>query len=251
MAFKYGLGCIPSPDYDKIIDVKEVIPKLKHIIDLPKEVDHTPNMTPVKDQGTEGTCVGFGVSVCKEYFDKKEYNKDIILSSRYIYEEARKIDGLSDIGDGTTTSAGLRILEYQGVCEESFWPYIANNRGTPNDGYDENAKKYRIQSFARISSYMDVFNILATHGPCLFSVPVFKNWKEARFTGMIPQPPQSADEDPGWHCICVVGYNDGPRVWKFQNSWDNWGDKGFGYLPYEYFNNPMGIECYTLVDIVG
>jgi len=260
--FKYGLGAIPSIDYDKIIDVNEIIPSLKNFIDLPKEVDYSPNMTPVRSQGEENSCVGFGVSACKEYFDKKEYNKDIILSPRYIYEEAKRTDNLPD-SDITTIPAALDILKSQGVCEESFWPYIVNNKGTPNSGFNENAKKYRIQSYARITSDMDLFKTLATHGPCLLLVPIYKSWNEepAQSTGKLPIPSQNLessvdgkffDKDTvnGFHCICVVGYNDGTRTWKFKNSWESWGDKGYGYLPYEYFKLDK-VECYTIVDITG
>ncbi|HFT5903656.1 TPA: C1 family peptidase [Bacillus cereus] len=263
--FNYGLGAIPSPNYDKIIDVNEVIPSLKNFIDLPKAIDHTPNMLPVRSQGQESSCVGFGVSACKEYFDKKEYSKDIILSPRYIYEKARKIDGIPDVEKGTTIPAALEVLKEQGACEESFWPYIENNKGTPNDGYVENAKKYRIKSYARITSTMDVFKVLATHGPCLMLVPVYKSWNEepAESTGKLPIPPRNlelvkkekfpasdSENSTGWHCICIVGYNDDTQTLKFKNSWGPWGENGYGYLPYEYFRLDR-IELYTMIDIVG
>ena len=254
--FKYGTGSLPSPNYEKIIDVNKAI-LLEEFIDLPKDIDYTPYMSPVRKQGAENTCVGFGVAACKEYFDKKEFNKDIILSPRYVYEEARRIDGHPDEQKGTTIPDALSVLQDQGICEESFWPYIENMKGIPKNGFNENAKRYRIQSYARITSQMDVVKILATHGPCLMRVPIYKSWKQepVSSTGKIPIPklvPSTSlrDNAEDYHCICVVGYNDELRTWKFKNSWGSWGDKGYGYLPYDYFHL-NGFECYTIVDIVG
>ncbi|QNF28516.1 C1 family peptidase [Metabacillus elymi] len=222
-------------------------------------------MLPVRNQGQENSCVGFGVSACKEYFDKKEYSKDIILSSRYVYEEARRTVGIPDEQIGTPIPAALDTLVKQGICEESFWPYTENNKGTPNSDYNENAKKYRIKSYAKITSTMDAFKFLTTHGPCVMLVPVYKSWSEepAQSTGKLPIPPlnlelvkkekfpvSDKDTPEGMHCICIVGYNDETQTLKFKNSWGSWGDCGYGYLPYEYFSLDT-IECYTMIDIVG
>ncbi len=46
------------------------------LIKVPGKVDHTPAMTPFRDQGDEGTCVAFASAVgVKEYEDTRECKK--------------------------------------------------------------------------------------------------------------------------------------------------------------------------------
>ena len=38
---------------------------------------------------------------------------------------------------------------------------------------------------------------------------------------------------PGYHCICVVGYDDSQQCWIIKNSWGTtWGTNGFGRIGY-------------------
>lgn len=51
---------------------------------------------------------------------------------------------------------------------------------------------------------------------------------------------ESSDESVlGGHAVLAVGYDDGAKVLIIRNSWgDEWGDKGYFYMPYEYIENP-------------
>ena len=83
-------------------------------------------------------------------------------------------------------------------------------------------------------------------GPCVIGVEVFKGMMDAR-KGVVPMP-SAYDKPLGGHAICPVGYNDKTRLIKFKNSWsDNWGDKGFGYLPYAYIEKYM-MDAWSSVD---
>ena len=47
--------------------------------------------------------------------------------------------------------------------------------------------------------------------------------------------PKSNEELIGGHAICIMGYDDSLKIFKFKNSWGaKWADQGYGYLPYEY-----------------
>ncbi|HQQ06975.1 MAG TPA: peptidase C1, partial [Candidatus Omnitrophota bacterium] len=76
----YTLGCRKDPVDLRDIPMGLVLPAIR----VPSAVDHTRHMTPVRDQGDEGTCVAFARVVgVKEYADSKEYRKDVFLSPRY------------------------------------------------------------------------------------------------------------------------------------------------------------------------
>jgi C1A family cysteine protease len=59
--------------------------------------------------------------------------------------------------------------------------------------------------------------------------------------------PGLKEEIVGGHCVLFVGFSD-PDGWVvFENSWGSrWADKGFGYLPYEYFTNGLADDCWTI-----
>ncbi len=55
----YKLGCFPDPQDLRDLPMSLVLPPIR----LPKRLDYTLRMTPVRDQGNEGTCVAFASAV--------------------------------------------------------------------------------------------------------------------------------------------------------------------------------------------
>lgn len=51
--------------------------------------------------------------------------------------------------------------------------------------------------------------------------------------------------------VLLVGYSDHLESLIFQNSWGkNWGDKGFGYIPYKVFIQTKLLDCWVITDII-
>jgi C1A family cysteine protease len=206
---------------------------------LPPSIDYTDKMSPISNQLNEGTCVGFAtVDGMKEYQEKVELVKDIQLSPRYVYEHAREIDEFLDDEEGTSVRAAMKVLLDKGVCYESCWPYIPQRKGSPCPDADEQAKAFKIERYVRMETVQEMRESLVTNGPFVMSIVVFNGIFDAP-GGVVPMP--GADEDYiGGHAICIVGYDDTKALLKFRNSWGVlWGDKGYGYLPYEYIDDYM------------
>jgi C1A family cysteine protease len=54
-------------------------------------------------------------------------------------------------------------------------------------------------------------------------------------TGNVPVP-QPSEKNLGGHEVVACGYSDASRTLIVRNSWDvTWGDKGYFYLPYDYW----------------
>lgn len=244
-----GLGFIPSPNDRRNLMMSAFLPTFP----IPEKKDYTEEMTPVGDQGEEGACVGFAVAIgLKEYQEKKEHQRHIPLSPRFVYEEARKIDGFPDHEQGTSCLAAMKVLEQKGVCEWDFWPYDVQRVGEPKPGTEENAKQYRIQAYGQLDSLETMKRSLVVDGPFVAGVPVYENWRtqEVWGTGKIPAPPEN--ENPiGGHAICMVGYDDDTQLFKFKNSWGpRWGENGYGYLPYQYMELEYS-EAFSATDLIG
>ena len=233
----YSLGCLKDTKDLRDIPMGLVLPP----VSVPNKIDYTAAMTPVRDQGDEGTCVAFASVVgVKEYEDTKEYKKYIELSPRYLYTLCKKNDGTPD-EEGTYPRVAMKMLLNYGVSPEAYWPYRPHQKDHPKTGADKVAKRYRIKAYARLSGTEEMKRSLLVNGPFLAGVEVFASWftKKVEDTGIIPMP-NKKDELQGGHAICIMGYDDSEKIFKFKNSWtDSWGDKGYGYLPYAY----MGKYC--------
>ncbi len=183
-----------------------------------------------------GNCVAFASVVgMKEYQEKKEYQRLIKLSPRFVYNLCKKYDGAPN-EEGTYPRMAMKILLNYGVCPELFWPYFPHQQDRPKKGAAKIAKKYRIRAYARLHTLLEMKRSLVVNGPFLAGVKVFSSWfkKRVQKNGLIPMP-KSNEEFMGGHAVCIVGYDDAKETFKFKNSWGlKWADKGYGYLPYAY-----------------
>ncbi len=149
--------------------------------------------------------------------------------------------------EGTSIRIAVKVLKKAGVCREKYWVYKPHQKDKPKKGVKEDAKKFKIKTYARILDLFELKMTLATKGPCVIGVYVFRDMMETK-DGKIKMP-KKAERTLGGHAICPVGYDDKKGFIKFKNSWGiGWGDKGYGYLPYEYIEKYM-MDAWSSVDI--
>jgi len=208
--------------------------------ELPENFDLTDQMTPVRYQGGEGTCVGFSSVVgMREYHIKKQENKEILLSPRYLYFNCKLIDGMPNVM-GTNIRSAMKVLYDNGVCLEEEWKYKPFQQDKPRS--DNTATKYKISKYMRINnSVYDIKTCLYSFGPCVAGINAHSGWNKYRMesTGMIPDPISGNVFRGGGHAVCLVGWDDSMRMFKFKNSWEGnlkkmWGSNGYGWVSYNY-----------------
>ena len=240
---RFKLGCVKDKKDSRDYLMRAYLPVIK----LPSKIDYTKKMSPVRDQGDEGTCVGFTTAVgMKEYQEKIDYGKLVELSPRFLYAECKKIDGMPDT-EGTSIRVAVKVLQKIGVCREKYWKYKPHQKDKPEKDAKKDAEKFKIKTYARILDLQELQNTLATKGPCVIGVYVFSSMMETK-DGKIKMP-KNGERTYGGHAICPVGYDDKTGFIKFKNSWGaNWGDNGYGYLPYEYIEKYM-MDAWSSVDI--
>ena len=236
-------GCIK----DKLDERDYLMRAYLPVIKLPKSIDWTAKMSPVRDQGDEGTCVSFATACgMKEYQELLDYRKLVVLFPRFVYTECKKIDGIPN-EEGTTIRAAMQVLKKKGVCQEKFWPYSPHQKNKAKSGVVSNAKKFCVITYARILNLNELRLSLVSKGPCVIGVKVFKGMLKTK-TGVVPLP-KKFEISLGGHAISPVGYDDKKKLIKFKNSWSiKWGQKGYGFLPYAYIERYM-MDAWSSVDI--
>lgn len=240
----YGLGCLKDPTDSRDLPMHLILPRIA----APAIVDYTDRMSPVRNQGEEGTCVAFASVVgVKEYHEKRELGRLIELSPRYLYQLCKQLDGIPN-QEGTYPRIAMKALAENGVCPEECWPYKPYQTDSPCVEADEKALPFRNLTYARISGIDEMERSLSINGPFMAGVEVFSGWFEVG-RGRIPLP--DPDETSlGGHAVCIMGYSRVGSYFKFKNSWGtDWGESGYGYLSYEYMNRHC-LDAWSATDMV-
>ena len=236
------------------VDERDHIPlKLNHEEILqettnPSIIDYTEEMSPVKNQGSLGSCVGFAVVAMKEWQEQQEHLKELAegkkykrrpknydLSEQWLYYKCKEIDCWPN-EEGTSIRFAMTTLNKIGVPCEKAWPYNTKTTGKPKRWARLVARWSLGGEYTRLLTPEDIIKSLRNNGPVPIGVGVFYEMFYPN-NGMIKYP-----SDPntcyGGHAICLVGWNPESKLFKFKNSWgDDWGQEGYGYLSYAYIRD--------------
>lgn len=195
-------------------------------------MDLRAELGPVRDQGDRGTCLAFSVTALHEFAGRpaEDYAD---LSEEGLYWGCKQQDG--DWQQGTTFESARDALDNWGQPKAEDWPY---------DGTRDDSEEYAPPAGALGST--DWFRAeLGSVGRELHRLKEFLSERTIVAIGLgitgdfstTPDGRIPEDSDPvaGLHAIVLVGYSDQEGAFIFRNSWgDEWGDEGYGYLPYQY-----------------
>jgi len=237
--FKLDLRRDPYDDRDLLFQLVPVTGK--------PVVDHAKGMSPVKNQGRLGSCVGFAVAAMKEWQEQKEHLQEVSegkrdhrdgkpydFSEQWVYYMAKKIDVWPGM-EGTSIRYALKVLYKIGVPTEKGWTYDDKKMGNPEDWTSMIARWALIKAYHRLNGLAELKQALRD-GPVPIGVGCFREFFSAGKNGIVKDP-QNPAQCYGGHAVCAVGYNDHRKLIKFKNSWGiGWGQKGYGYLSYNYIN---------------
>lgn len=234
-------GWIPSlPDYrDEEFAYKTIRPAV--VPSLPPVVDNLQYLPPVRDQGNEGSCTGFGTTGALHFIEMVKWGKMLPLSPQFAYFIGRDYEGNADSDSGAMIRDVMKMLAKYGVPLETQYPYQAGQYALrPSSLIYQEASLHKIISFHAVYTIDEIRENLAAKHPVVGGISVYSGFESSQVArdGMV-WIPKRGESFMGGHCTWYYGYNDNTERLDSQNSWNKtWGDKGSFHIPYPYIKNP-------------
>ncbi|TDJ74903.1 MAG: peptidase C1 [Planctomycetota bacterium] len=217
------------------------------LIELPRWVDNRGKVPFVLDQGTEGSCTGYGLAATVNFLahNKRgaaQLERPSGASAWMLYQMAKRYDEWdgTDYG-GSSIRGAMKGWHKHGVCREAVWPSKKKGKRLTTkrqmDALDRPLGNYFRVRHLHLSH---VHSALAEVGVLYASADVHSGWMDPDpETGRI----EYSSKNAGGHAFAIVGYDD-EGLW-IQNSWGrDWGLNGFGHLTYDdWMEN--GFDCWV------
>lgn len=223
------------------VDIRDY--KIKsNIIEFPESYTCS-NLPPVKNQGQVNSCVAHATAAILETFNKEETGAFIPLSTDFIYGMQGIAFNRLDSGMYLRDACKI-VYKYGDVTEKALSGNTEQPRCTKIlkdklslQMYDD-AKYYRIQSYAKCKNENDIKYALMNSGPILASIKWYSKYN-------IKNNIIYFDETSsfGYHAIMIYGWD--KNGWLCQNSWGRKWNKQ-GRFIYSYDNKIS--EAWSFID---
>ncbi|MEM1412189.1 MAG: C1 family peptidase [Pseudomonadota bacterium] len=247
---------------------------------LPAKADLRRWATPVRFQGGYNTCSAHVVAALLGYFEKRAEGRYVAPSRLFLYKAAKNF--LRESGDnGTYIRQVMGVLRALGAPPEKYWPYLkagtmkAPRRDDPRIDAEPTAFCYAIAGDYKAVNYYRLDRPdqpdpeallqrarahLAAGLPFAFGFPLLPSLALSVRSGRL-LPPKDGEQPIGNHAVVAMGYSDRvvigdpakgyPKTrgaFLIQNSWSrDWGEQGFGWLPYAFVREGLCADFWTLV----
>ncbi len=191
-------------------------------------------MTPVRNQGNNGTCVAFstvGVMEAMLNIQSGTPSSDTNFSEWYLWHNGK---GTPPNPGGWNPISALGFLYNSGTVAESACYYSdIPNYTAPPDG----TTIYKTTGYTLIDPNVTAVQTALLQGPLVTTMKVYKDfyaYKNQVAAGRTYKHVWGSED--GYHAISLVGWGRTTDVgnylyWIFKNSWDTgWGNDGYFYV---------------------
>ena len=199
---------------------------------------------PILDQKSIGSCASNELSNALRYCLGKEKLKIFQPSRLFIYYFTRLYEG-SPLGEDTGISVlgGIKSIEKYGACSENNWPYDITQFTKQPPPVAIKAAHTHCDQFQYLNIPQDLVHIkqaLFSGFPIVFGIQVYDSFESETVakTGIVPMP-SNTEVCLGGHCCEILAFCDDTQTFTCANSWnENWGQKGYFTIPYQYVLDP-------------
>ncbi len=200
-----------------------------------------------------------------EFYENRAFSTYTDASRLFLYKVTRNLLGWT--GDtGAYLSTTMAAMTLFGAPPEKYWPYTTVRPGPvsppPAPDFDREppafcyafAQNYQSIVYYRLDppgvTPADLLQrikfYLAGSMPAMFGFTVYSSYQFSGKNGHFPFPCPE-ENTVGGHAVVAVGYDDAKKIKNpicgketkgallIRNSWGTeWGEQGYGWLPYEY-----------------
>jgi len=205
----------------------------------------------IKHQDGSGSCVSQATSYYAEVLNFIETGEWVSLSPKYLYSQCF-IPPM-----GSYTKDNMALMKGEGIAPEDKLTSYENGR-PPTERFMQRKQDITPSVVDSAMTYLakayytwdktsvDLYKQAISQGNGCVVCSWGNNicWQNAE----IELP--AYESQLNWqHGIYLIGWNDDKKMFKFLNSWGTeWGDKGYGYLPYAYVEKGYVSNPITMVD---
>ena len=228
------LGWVPDlPDHRDMVMELPIPHALPPVVDLRLQ-----DVAPIYDQQALGSCTANAISAALRFTLRKQSLPDVDPSRLYIYYKEREMEGTIASDGGAQIRDGMKVVA-SGFVPETEWPYDITTFTQPPDlaKLDKDATLDHAILYQQVPVNIGMRACLASGYPFVMGISVYESFQQAA-NGEIPMP-STTEQLLGGHAVMCVGYSDSTQRYAFRNSWgSDWGNGGYGTLPYDYLHNP-------------
>ena len=172
---------------------------------VPPYIDSRSWCLPANNQGQESSCAGFTTAGYIEVANWRNTHIQKQIDGSAIYAKAKEIDGEKNV-PGTTLSHAVEAARLSGLIDKEL-------------------------NIRQITTKQEVQFALHRHGVCISGFMITQDWNNAdERNGYIDRRDKTA---LGGHAVLLCWYGKNGIGW--QNSWGDWGDRGFGRCRWDQF----------------
>lgn len=260
------------------VDASPTLKKAPTLLGIPDKKDLRSYCSPIENQGALGSCTAQAAAGVVEYFQRRAFDDHCNGSRLFVYKVTRNLMNVTgDTGAWLRNTMGALVL--CGVAPEKYWPYTDSK---PDFDEEPPAFVYAVADEFKALKYFShdppasnkplasvLFSVklyLAMGIPSMFG---FYGFERGHFEDGAYVPPYHSGEifypcpsDKAlWgHAIVAVGYDDEKKIRNescgketkgallIRNSWgSDWGEDGYGWLPYEFVLNKLALDFWSLL----
>jgi hypothetical protein len=193
--------------------------------------------TPIGDQGQTSRCSAFAWTHANELVSSMKTGNAPRLSPSYTMLQFQRMQGDAQDysyaysgGDGTVggTDPGQVLVEH-GTCRQELWPDSSEVPTTSERVLIADADKYHLDATPHPIAIDDVRKVLSAGCPVHVAINTGSTFSDVGRDGLF-NAAEAPSGQHGRHAMLIVGYTG--NFYIIKNSWgDNWGDKGYCYIP--------------------
>jgi C1A family cysteine protease len=190
-------------------------------------------ISPVKNQGSCGSCTAFAIAATIEGVARVTKNVAVNDTQGYrlldLSEAQLFYCGGFTCADGCSQEPVLTYATSTGAAPEASFPYTAGDQPC-NLAFGWQGQVTQISGSQEITTVTAMKQFLSTKGPLIAGMSIYPDF--ADYKGGVYHWDGKGEREGG-HLVSVVGYDDNQLAWLCKNSWGtDWGLAGYFYIGY-------------------